>query len=317
MLYVSTRNKVDAFTTYRALRSETAPDGGIFMPMNLPALTDAQLAELELMSFGQSVAYIVNLFFGTKITGWDVDFAIGRQAAVLNEIGHKVFVSENWHNPASEFDYFVRRLYALVYGEKFPKCKPNVWFSTAMYIALLFGTYGRLCRKDVYKFDVAVQTLDLQQLFAIRYAQKMGLPVMKIILGSLDGDGLWEFFSYGDYPTARENLPVGLEGLLWLEFGSQEIERYLCTVQNRGIYKLNPSDLEILRQGVFVAVVGNSRVNDVIVGTRRSIGYAMETDTARAFGALQDYRAKYGENRNTLLLADTMLADIKSKLSER
>ena len=317
MLYVSTRNKVDAFTTYRALRNDTAPDGGIFMPMNLPVLTDAQLAELEQMNFGQSVAYIVNLFFGTQITGWDVDFAIGRQSVVLNEIGHKVFVSENWHNPASEFDYFVRRLYALVYGEKFPKHKPNVWFSTAAYIALLFGTYGRLCCKDVFEFDVAVQTLDLRQLFAIRYAQKMGLPVMKMILGSLDGDGLWEFFSYGDYSTARETLPSGLEGLLWLEFGSQEVERYLSTAKNRGIYKLNPLELDMFRQGVFVAVVGNSRVKDVATGARRSTGYAMETDTARAFGALQDYRAKYGENRNTLLFADRMFADAKSKLSER
>lgn len=317
MLYVSTRNKVDAFTAYRALRNDAAPDGGIFMPMNLPVLKDVQLAELEQMNFGQTVAYIVNMFFGSKISGWDVDFAIGRQAVVLNEIGHKVCVSENWHNPAGEFNYFVRRLYTLVCGEKFPKQKPNFWFFTTAYIALLFGTYGRLCRTDVYEFDIAVQTLDLQQLLAIRCAQKMGLPVIKIILGSLDGDGLWEFVSYGDYPTARKDLPAGLEALLWLNFGVQEVRKYLQTTQKRGIYKLNPMDLETLRQGVFVAVVGDARANDVAVGARRSTGYAMESGTARAFGALQDYRAKCGENRNTLLLADTMPAATTGKMSGR
>ena len=199
MLYVSTRNKVDSFTAYRALRSETAPDGGIFMPMQLPVLTDIQLSELEQMNFSQAVSYILNLFFGTKITGWDVDFAAGRQAVTLTEIGHKVSVSENWYNPAGEFDYFVRRLYALVCGEKFPKQKPNFWFYTAVYIAIVFGNYGRFCRRDVYEFDIAVQTADLQQLLAIRYVQKMGLPVRKVVLGSLEGDGLWEFLSYGRF----------------------------------------------------------------------------------------------------------------------
>ena len=92
MLYVSTRNKVDSFTTYFALRNEAAPDGGVFMPMQLPVLSDVQLAQLEQMNFSQAIAFILNQFFGTKITGWDVDFAAGRQAVALHEIGHKVSV---------------------------------------------------------------------------------------------------------------------------------------------------------------------------------------------------------------------------------
>ena len=313
MLYVSTRNKVDAFTTYRALRSETAPDGGYFVPMQLPILTDVQFAQLEQMNFGQATAFAMNLLFGTQITGWDVDFAVGRQAVVFNEIGPKVFVSENWHNPAGEFAYFVRRLYALVHGEKFPNEKPNAWFLTAAYIAVLFGAYGQLCRRDVYEFDIAVQTLDLQQMLAIRCAQKMGLPIMKIVLGSLDGDGLWEFFSYGDFATARDVLPTGLESLLWLQLGVHEVQKFLTISQKRGIYKLKLTDLDVLKQGVFVAVVGNSRAKDVAHGAIRSVGYAMEAGTARAFGALQDYRAKHGESRNTLLLADVMPGNLKTK----
>lgn len=315
MLYVSTRNKVDAFTAYKVLRSDTATDGGVFMPMQIPVLSDIQLAELEQMNFGQATAYIMNLLFGTKITGWDVDFAVGRQSVTLTEIGHKVSVSENWHNPAGEYDYFVRRLFALVCGEKFPKQKPNFWFCTAAYIALLFGTYGRFCRRDVYAFDIAVQTGDLQQLLAIRCAQKMGLPISKIILGSLEGDGLWEFLSYGDYQTGRKVLPAGLEALLWLEFGVTEVQNYLKTAEKRGIYKLNPVMLETFRQGIFVAVVGDGRARDVALGAYRSAGYAMETGTARAFGALQDYRAKHGENRNTLLLAERASSEPKVKRS--
>lgn len=309
MLYVSTRNKVDSFTTYFALRNEAAPDGGVFMPMQLPVLSDVQLAQLEQMNFSQAIAFILNQFFGTKITGWDVDFAAGRQAVALHEIGHKVSVSENWHNPAGEFDYLVRRLYALVCDEKFPKQKPNFWFYTAVYIAVLFGNYCRFCRRDIYEFDIAVQTTDLRQLLAIRCAQKMGLPIMKTVLGSLDGDGLWEFISYGDYQTGRKTLPAGLEALLWLEFGTQEVQNYLAVSGKHGIYKLPPVKLDKFRENIFVAVVGERRAMDVAIGAQRSTGYAMPTGTARAFGALQDYRAKYGENRNTLLLADVMATD--------
>ena len=317
MLYVSTRNKVDSFTAHRVLHTDAAPDGELFMPMQVPVLSDIQLAELEQMNFGQSVAYIMNLLFGTELTGWDVDFAVGRQATTLVEIGHKVSVSENWHNPAGEYDYFVRRLYTLVCGEKFPKTKPNVWFCTASYIALLFGTYGRLCRRGIYTWDVAVQTGELQQLLAIRYAQKMGLPVERIILGSLEGDGLWELFSYGDYQVGRKGRPDALEALLWLEFGAAEVQNYLKAIETRGIYKLNPLDLETLRKGIFIAVMGDGRAQNVAAGTKRSAGYAMESSTARAFGALQDYRAKHGENRNTLLLADIMPDSPKEKQRNR
>ena len=56
MLYLSTRNKADSFTAHRVLHSAAAPDGGMFMPMQLPVQTDAVLAEFEQMSFGEAVA---------------------------------------------------------------------------------------------------------------------------------------------------------------------------------------------------------------------------------------------------------------------
>ena len=95
-----------------------------------------------------------------------------------------------------------------------------------------------------------------------------------------------------------------MEALLWLEFGVAEVEHYLNVSQKRGIYKLDLIRHEIFKENLFVAVVGDGRAKDVAAATQRSAGYAMQTGTARAFGALQDYRAKYGENRNTLLLAD-------------
>ena len=303
MLYLSTRNKADSFTAYRVLHTDTAPDGGMFMPMNLPVQDDIALAAYERMSFGETAATVLNLFFGTHLSGWDVDFAVGRQALDLVSAGYKVSLAESWHNPAGTHAYLLQRLYHLVIGEKYSASDPNLWFRTAVNIAVLFTVYGKYSRQEIYEFDVAVEAGDLLMLLAIRYAKKMGLPVRKVILGSQEGDGLWEFLSHGDYQTNRKAHLVGLEALLWLEFGYAESDRYVSTASHKGVYRLKDLKLEQFCKGVFTTVVGDSRVKNVIDSTLRSNNYKMEQATARAFAALQDYRAKTGENKNTMLFA--------------
>ena len=227
MLYLSTRNKADSFTAYRVLHSETASDGGMFLPMQFPKLDDFALAAYERMNFGEAVASILNIFFGTSLSGWDVDFCVGRQAVELASCGYRVFLAESWHNPAGTHDYFVNRLFGLVRGEHNLSAEPNGWFYTAVNIAILFGMYGKCCRQDIYEFDVAIESADLQMLFAVHYAQKMGLPIRKIILGCKEDDGLWELFSYGEYQSFRRPVLSGLEALIWLEFGYAEVQAYL------------------------------------------------------------------------------------------
>lgn len=303
MLYLTTRNKADSYTAHRVLRFEAAPDGGMFMPMHVPRQSPQELRSFAAMPLGDAVATILNLFFGSRISGWDVDFAIGRQCVTLDAIGHRAMVSETWHNPSYSHDYTVQRLFELVCGGKAPLRKPNTWFYTAVDIAFLFGLYGRLCRGEIFNFDIAVQSGDLRLMLAVRYAQKMGLPIDKVILGTMDGDGLWELFSFGDYPSAAKTPPQGLEGLLWMEFGYEAATRYLEAVDLKKTYRLPANRLEIFRSGVFPAVVGERRTADVADRVRRTNQYAMDNAVACAFGALQDYRAKSGEKKNTLLLS--------------
>ena len=303
MLYLSTRNKADSFTAYRVLRASAAPDGGMFMPMQLPVQNDIALAAFERMNFGEATAAILNLFFGTNLTGWDVDFAVGRQALDLVSAGYKISLAESWHNPAKSHKYFLQRLYCLVRGEKHTLDSPDLWFQTAVNIAILFGVYGKYCRQEIYEFDVAIESGDLLLLLAVRYAKKMGLPIRKVILGCLDGDGLWEFISYGNYQTCRKEWIPGFEALLWLEFGYDETQKYASSIAERLQYRLNEPKLAQFRTDLVVAVVGDKRVNNIIDSTMRTNNYHMEDSTARSFGALQDYRAKTGINKNTLLFA--------------
>lgn len=300
MLYLSTRSKADSFTAHRVLRADAAPDGGLFLPMQIPVLSKADLANYAQMNFGEAAAAVLNLFFGTKLSGWDVDFAVGRQAVDFVSIGHKVYVTESWHNPAGSQTYLAQRLYDLVTNQKNSTQTPNLWFQTAVNIAVLFSAYGKCFRRHIYKLDVAVQAGDLMMLLAVRYAQKMGLPIRKIVLGCTEQDGLWDFLSYGDYAVGRKDWNAGLEALLWLEFGYGEAAGYLTALEKRTTYRLKIYPLEQLRKDLFVTVVGESRVKNV---AESGTGYRMEPATARAFAAVQDYRAKTGENKDTLLFA--------------
>ena len=303
MLYLNTRNKADSFTAHKVLRISSAPDSGVPMPMHLPVQDDVSLSAFEQMGFGEVAATIFNLFYGTQLSGWDVDFAVGRQAVDLVSAGYKVCLAESWHNPAGSHDYLVQKLYQLVTGEKVTAQAINFWFRTTVDIAILFTIYGKYCRQEIYEFDVAVESGDLQLLLAIRYAQKMGLPIRKIVLGSMDGDGLWEFLSHGAYQVNRKYCSAGLEALLWLEFGYTETAEYHRAIQSRSIYKLSDIRLALLKKDLFTTVVGDKRAANVVDSTIRTNNYQMELSTARAFAALQDYRAKTGENKNTLLFA--------------
>ena len=306
MLYLNTRNKADSYTAHKMLRTKAAPDGGNFIPMHIPVQDDISLALFEQMNFGDTAAAILNIFYGTQLSGWDVDFAVGRQTLDLVSAGYKMYLAESWHNPAGSHDYLIQKLYQLVTGERVTVQAINLWFKTTVDIAILFAVYGKFCKREIYEFDVAIESGDLQLLLAVRYAQKMGIPIRKVILGSIDGDGLWEFLSHGGYQASRTYCPACLESLLWMEFGYGEVTEYQCAVQNRSIYKLNDVRLAALKKDLFTTVVGDNRAATMAESAVRTNNYQMEHSTARAFAALQDYRAKTGENKNTLLFARNM-----------
>ena len=78
MLYATTRSKTDTYTAHRTLFEDRAPDGGFFVPFRMP---NVDIQSLKENSFSEAVAEILNVFFSTGITAWDVDCCIGKSAA--------------------------------------------------------------------------------------------------------------------------------------------------------------------------------------------------------------------------------------------
>lgn len=310
MLYISTRDRNDAFTAARTLNIDCAPDGGLFVPFRLPVLTKDEILEMKGQSFGQNMAQILNLFFSARLTGWDVDFAIGRNPVKKIEMSHRIVVAELWHNPGASYDYIVNKLYEriclTIQGRK-----PTEWFRVAVRIAVLFGIFADLINKGTVSSskpaDIAVAADDLTLAMACLYARKMGLPVGVIICGCNCNSGLWDLIRRGEYNPfgVPENNVLANERLIQAAFGCEEAFSYAQICKKGRIFSLNEQALADLSKGMFAAVVGNTRIASVVASVQRSGKFCLTDTDAIAYGALQDYRASITEGRVSIILADS------------
>lgn len=314
MLYATTRSKTDSYTAHRALAENKAPDGGFFLPFRMPVLEPVQLRKLKEQSFSETVAQILNLFFSSGITAWDVDCCIGKSAARIISMPHRVHLAKLWNNPQGDYAYICGRLYEKLYG-KTPETGVTDWAGIAIRIAVLFGIGSLLQKMDIASFDVAVNTGDFSAPIAVWYARKMGLSVGTIICACNENSAAWDFLHRGELNTGMTTVhtatpeldisnPPGLERLIFATLGFDETQKYLTAVSKGRLYQIRPDMTQCINKGVFVSVIGNDRIDSVISSVYRSNNCILDPYTAVSYGSLQDYRAKTGESCPTILFWD-------------
>ena len=74
MLYLTTSSNCESYTAAKTLTVDTAPDGGLFVPFQIPKLT---ANDLHGKTQAEIIAYVLSLFFRTKLTKADVETCIG------------------------------------------------------------------------------------------------------------------------------------------------------------------------------------------------------------------------------------------------
>lgn len=313
MLYLTSRNKNDAFTAHWTLRQDYSPDGGAYVPFKLPEFSKEDILLLKDKSFGQNVADILNLFFPAKLTGWDVDVLIGRMPVHLEQMNHRIIVAETWHNLENTFAHIVSGLYGRLSADT--DTLPTEWAMIAFRIAVLFGIYGEIMRTgitaDAAPLDIAVASGDFSGPMAAWYARAMGLPVGTIICGCGDSGAVWDLLHHGTISTAAvtgasgSRLPMGIERLIHGTLGNDEAARFAQCCQNRSTYSVSEELAHTLSNAMFAAVVGEKRIHSVINSVYRTSSYVIDPVGAVAYAGLQDYRASTGESKLTLLLSDS------------
>lgn len=314
MLYVTTRGNVSPQTAYHALREATGEDGGLYVPMQLPKFSAEDLGG---MTFGQTVAEVLNRFFSTQLTGWDVDFAIGRYPIRLLPMSHRIFVTEIWHNPELSFHMTCRELTALISGDAAEEA--GSWGKIAITIAFLFGIYGELIRSGSAApdspVDISVACGDFSLPMAALYAKRMGLPVANVVVCCNENCAPWDLVCKGELktvtpalktalPACDHALPPELERLLHLCGGTDAVGQYRLRAEQGGVYFPDDDTALALRTALCVSVISSQRVPSSQSHLHASTGREFGLYDTLAWNGLMDHRARAGEVRPGLVIAE-------------
>ncbi len=316
MLYATTRNNQTVETAYKVTHSDCAGDGGLYVPFRLSRFSPEEIRALGDHNCAQNIAQILNLFFSCGLTGWDVEFLIGRAPIKINTITHRIFISEAWHNNQWKMDHLIRTLSDRIRKE--PGAVGN-WVDVGVRIAVLFGIYGQLLASGQAEqdtsVDVAVTSGDFAMPMAAWYAREMGLPINNIVCGSNANGGIWDLVHRGELstgtvavrtttPESDIALPRNLERLIYGTLGYDGVSHYLDCVRKGALYAPEEEAFEKLRKGIFASVISDFRVSNIIHSVYRTSNYVFSPYAALAYGSLLDYRAKTGESRAALLICE-------------
>ena len=301
MLYVTTRNKFDTYTAHLANQSDRGPDGGLFLPFRMPELSKAEYQAFSDLSVCQRIANMINLFFGTQLTGWDIELYGSKNPVKLVPMNRRILMAETWHNHDQDFGRFASRLAARICEDGSSTLKPTSWIGIAIRIALLYGIFPDIPASEL-PMDIVVAAEDFSAPMAAWYAREMGLPIGNIIC-SHDNESVWNLLHQGEV-RADEDLPENMERLVAATLGVEENLRFCELLESGKPYETRMGMLEPLRKGMYATVCSQDRMRALILSVYRMNGYIMGPTTALAYGGLQDYRARTGGTRSALLLAE-------------
>lgn len=319
MLYVTTRGTQDAFTAYRTIRQDRGPDGGFFIPMQMPVLSQTDIVKLIQNSFGQNIADMLNLLFGTKITEWDVDVAIGRRGFTTKAAGHRILMGQLWHDADGGFSWAIRSLAKLVVPERKEGTALFNWLDLGIRLAVVLAVFGELMADGTISrdkgVDVAVTTGSFAMPMALWYARQMGLPIKTLICGCNENGIVWDLLHRGEAntgmlavktstPEADFAIPPNFERLIHATLGQEEALHYWWSCTEGRTYSLTEGDMDVLSKGVFAAVVSMDRVATIIPSVYRTNRYVLDPYGALAYGALSDYRARTGSAGQALVFTE-------------
>ena len=316
MLYVTTKNGLDAYTSHRALTEQFAPDGGNYIPFRLNSYTREELECLLNESYCHIVAKVLNVFFSCNLTERDVELCVGQTPGTVHSMNHRIHIVELWNNPRWSVDFAIQSL-----GERMGVAagsQAGYFAGIAVQTALLFGAFGQLYKNgtDIFarKMEVAAASCDFAEIMAVLYTREMGLPIGKIICGSNENSGFWDLLNHGQIRTgtAAVNtdvslcdrvIPRHLPDTLFRVLGRHQAISFDGCVSQRGSYTLSEDDAERLTDVFFSAVVGGKRMNGLIASVYSTNRYLLDPYAAIAYGALQDYRSRGGEIGDAIVLS--------------
>ncbi len=311
MLYVTTRNNQEPFTVQQVMNRSRGEDGALYLPLHFPRFSAVDLKGMREMSFNQRIASMMNLFFQTKFSGWDVDFSVGRYPVRMKELSHRIMVGEFWHNFQWKYDYLQKKLTELV------ACDANEegsWSSVAVRMAILAAILLEQDETEGDQMDVAAATGNFSVPISAWYLRKMGFPVGNIVCCCNENNQLWELICLGQMKLDGV-IPVNLERLVSDCGGQESVKQFVSCREEKLIYTASEEMLKTLRRNLYVSVVSDDRIETTIPNVYKTYDYVLQSESALAYCGLMDYRSKTGITRPAVVVCDYSPAEEADKLA--
>ena len=165
-------------------------------------------------------------------------------------------------------------------------------------IAYYFTAYRDLVKSGEIKLgdkvDFVVPTGNFGDILAGYFAEKIGLPVGKLICASNENNVLTEFFETGRYNKIREFkitrspsmdilISSNLERLISLTYGTDKNAEYMSALSQSGEYTIPQDELSLLANKFSAGYCDDEESLSTIGNVFKNYKYLMDTHTAVAW----------------------------------
>ncbi len=187
-------------------------------------------------------------------------------------------------------------------------------------IVYYFTSYIELVKKGTIKMNESINftvpTGNFGDILAGYYAKEMGLPIGKLICASNANNVLYDFFKTGSYDKNREFIKTispsmdilissNFERLLYHMSNKDEklISSLMTELNTKGSYTI-PKEIKTKIDNLFYGSYCDEKsTKDTISEVYNKYSYVLDTHTAVAYKACQDYILETGDHAANIILS--------------
>ena len=219
-----------------------------------------------------------------------------------------IFSDESLRRELDGMGFFLSSANSINWG----RLAPQIVYYVSAYCDMLSA--GMLKAGD--KLNFCVPTGNFGNILAAYYAERMGLPIGKLICASNRNDVLTQFINTGVYDRNRQFFTTvspsmdilvssNLERLLFETSGKDggAVSGYMSSLSADGCYEVPASVKNEINRVFACGMCSETDTLKTIEETFKRHRYLIDTHTAVAYKVLKDYRAASGDNTPAVVVS--------------
>ena len=218
----------------------------------------------------------------------------------------KIFSDAEMKQALAEKNIFLSSANSINWG----RLVPQVAYYVSAYCDMI--NLGAVKRGE--EIDITVPTGNFGNIFAAYIAKLCGLPFHHLICASNQNNVLSDFLATGTYNRNRPFMPSispsmdilissNLERLLYLVCGAEKTAAYMKALTNDGKYTLSAEDFEKIKETFVGYYTSEETTKQTIRATFENENYLIDTHTAVAKNAAEQYKSAYKAERKMLTVS--------------